>query len=68
MTAVFWRRFHLGCVLFWIGLWIVAVDTDWINSARFISHISMAALVLTSGSAWQAARAEVASNENPPQN
>jgi hypothetical protein len=63
--AVFWRRFHFACIVTWFALWGVATWTDWISSTRFVSHISMLALVLSSAGAWQAARAEVTSAENP---
>jgi hypothetical protein len=49
---------HGGLVIFWILLWIVAAITGWIQSVAFVSHMSMAALVLGSASAWQAARTE----------
>lgn len=41
-------------------LWIAATATDWINSVRFVSHISMLALVFTFVAAW---RADVPDNE-----
>lgn len=54
---------HLGLVIFWICLWVVAAVTGLINSVAFVSHMSMVALVLASASAWQAARTEEKEDE-----
>lgn len=35
-------------------LWIVATDTGWVNSVKFISHISMATMIFTFVAAWRA--------------
>lgn len=53
------RRVHGGLVLFWIALWIAATVLNWVDSVRFISHLSVAALVLGSLASWQSARVEV---------
>lgn len=53
------RTVHGLLVLAWIILWIVATYTNWIDSVRFVSHVSMLALVLGSLASWQAARVEV---------
>jgi hypothetical protein len=55
----FLRAFHGWSVVAWFGLWGVASVFGWIQDVRFVSHISMAALVLGSWSSWQAARVEV---------
>jgi hypothetical protein len=55
----FLMRFHGAATVFWMVLWIVATIADWISSVRYVSHLSQAALVLGSWSAWQAARTEV---------
>lgn len=53
------RAIHGGLVIFWILLWIVAAFTGWVKSVMFVSHLSLAALVLASAAAWQATRTEV---------
>jgi hypothetical protein len=50
--------FHGWCVIGWVALWVVATFTGWINSVAYVSHLSQAALVLGSWSAWQGARVE----------
>jgi hypothetical protein len=51
-------------IVLWIALWIVASLTGWIHSvAAYVSHLSQAALVLGSWSAWQAARVEAQQDE-----
>lgn len=57
------RRVHGGFTLGWIGLWLVAALLGWLSSVAFVSHVSMAALVLSSASGWQAARAEEKADE-----
>ncbi len=57
--AVFLRRFHGWCTIFFIALWIAGTILDWIASVKYVSHLSQAALVLGSFSSWQASRAEV---------
>lgn len=58
------RRIHAGLTIFWIALWIVAGFVGWLKSVVFVSHLSAAALVLTSLGAWQGARAEDKADPN----
>jgi hypothetical protein len=53
----FWVKFHLTLAVFWTLLTIPAV-TLWRDSVPFLVSISMCALVLSSISAVQAARAD----------
>lgn len=49
-----WRNVNaLGAALS-VLLWGVATYTDWVNSVRFISHISMVTMVFTFIAAWRA--------------
>lgn len=57
--AVFLRKFHGFCTLFWIPFTWVAYAIGWLESVKFVSLISMLALFLGSFSSWQASRAEV---------
>lgn len=57
--AVFLRKFHGFCTLFWVPFTALAYATGWLDSVKFVSLISMAALFLGSFSSWQASRAEV---------
>jgi uncharacterized protein (DUF58 family) len=52
------KRLHLGLTYFWLAIWIAAGIFGWLASVTFVSHLSAAALVLTSWGAWQGARAE----------
>lgn len=54
------RRVHGFLVWFWIAVWIAGAVFDWLESVTFVSHLSAAALVLTSWGAWQATGAEQA--------
>lgn len=65
---VFMRRVNGWLTIFWVVLIPIAWATGWVNSAAFISYLSMIALVLGSWSAWQAARVEVAQQEQAGQN
>lgn len=44
-------------------LWGVATFIGWVESVAFISHVSMAALLLETFLAWQNARVEVKQDE-----
>ena len=57
--AVFLRKFHGFCTLFWIPFTILAYAVGWLESVIFVSLVSMLALFLGSFSSWQASRAEV---------
>lgn len=49
-----WRKTNaLGAITSCL-LWGLATYTDWVNSVRFISHISMATMVFTFVAAWRA--------------
>lgn len=63
-----WKWIHLIMVFVFLAIWIAAFPFafNWINSVAFISHMSMIALIYAAASAWQAARAEQKSEENPP--
>lgn len=59
----FLRRVHGILTVFWMALWVTAAIMGWLSSVVFVSHLSAAALVLGSWSAWQAARVEVRQDE-----
>jgi len=54
---------HGGFVVAFILIWITAAIVGWLSSVTFVSHMSMVALVYSAASAWQAARAEKATEE-----
>lgn len=64
MSARAWRRVHGWATFGFLLLWGVAIPTGWIDSVRFVSHMSMLALVYTGVCAWQAGRTEVKVDEN----
>lgn len=53
------RRFSLFRVVFWMLMLPVSWETNWVDSKRFISILSIWALVESAFSAWR-------SDENPP--
>lgn len=60
------RRLHGALVITWALLWVVAAIFGWLASVVFVSHLSMASLVLGSASAWQAARGEMRADPASP--
>jgi hypothetical protein len=58
MSGRFWKWLHFWGIFVVIGVWILAVPTGWIQSVVFVSHVSMAALVLAEISSWQGSRTE----------
>lgn len=62
------KRVNGWLTIFWVVLVPVAWATGWVNSPAFISYLSMIALVLGSWSAWQAARVEVAQQQQEEKN
>lgn len=52
------RHVHAALTGFWMVLWVIAGITGWLKAVTFVSHLSIAALVLTSFTGWQSARAE----------
>lgn len=58
MDGQFWKWMHFVGIFIVIGIWILAIPTGWIQSVTFVSHISMAALVLAEISSWQGSRTE----------
>lgn len=64
MSARGWRALHGWATVAFLALWGVAILTGWIESVKFVSHVSMVALAYASLSAWQACRTEVKQDEN----
>lgn len=64
ISAQWIKRIHGFHVFLFVGIWIAAVPTGWINSVAFVSHMSMWALVYTAVSAWQGSRTEVKQEVN----
>jgi hypothetical protein len=56
---VFMMRVNGWLTIFWIILIPVSFWTGWVDETRYVSALSLVALVLGSWSAWQAARVEV---------
>lgn len=60
---VFMRRVNGWATVFWIVMIPVSYLAGWLNSVVYVSALSLWALVSGHLSAWQAARVEVAQNE-----
>lgn len=60
-TAASWVRFHLAMTTFW-ALMLIPTLIWWKDSILWVAGMSLYANVVGHFSAWQAARAESASN------
>jgi hypothetical protein len=61
---VFMRRVNGWLTIFWIVMIPVSLATGWVSSVVYVSALSLWALVSGHWSAWQAARVEVAQQED----
>ncbi len=61
---VFMRRVNGWLTIFWIGMIPLSLATGWVSSVVYVSALSLWALVSGHWSAWQAARVEVAQQED----
>jgi hypothetical protein len=60
---VFMRRVNGWLTIFWIVMIPVSLATGWVSSVVYVSALSLWALVSGHWSAWQAARVEVAQQD-----
>jgi hypothetical protein len=60
---VFMRRLNGYLTLFWIAMIPISIATRWVDSVTYVSALSLWALVTGHWSTWQAARVEVAQQE-----
>ena len=60
---VFMRRLNGSMTVFWIVMIPVSFELGWLKSVAFVSALSLWALVTGHWSTWQAARVEVAQQE-----
>jgi hypothetical protein len=60
---VFMRRVNGWLVLFWVAMIPVSYELGWLKSVVYVSALSLWALVSGHWSAWQAARVEVAQQD-----
>jgi len=60
---VFMRRVNGWLALFWVAMIPVSYELGWLKSVVYVSALSLWALVSGHWSAWQAARVEVAQQE-----
>ena len=63
----FMRKVNGWLTIFWLLMIPVSIVTGWIQSVAYISALSLWALVSGHWSAWQAARVEVAQQEEAKQ-
>jgi hypothetical protein len=57
------RRVNGWLAIFWIAMIPLSLVTGWVKSVVYVSALSLWALVSGHWSAWQAARVEVAQDE-----
>lgn len=62
-SPVFMRRANGWLTLFWIAMIPISILLGWIDSVRYVSALSLWALVSGHWSAWQASRVEVRQEE-----
>lgn len=67
-NPVFMRRLNGWFTLFWIVMVPVSLFAGWLDSVRYVSALSLWALVSGHLSAWQAARVEVKQEAQDAQN
>lgn len=60
---VFMRRLNGYLTLFWVAMIPVSYELGWLRSVVYVSALSLWALVSGHWSTWQAARVEVAQQE-----
>ncbi len=60
---VFMRRVNGWLTMFWVAMIPVSFAMGWLNSVVYVSALSLWALVSGHWSAWQAARVEVAQQQ-----
>lgn len=60
---VFMRRVNGWLTMFWLVMIPISLVTHWVTSVVYVSALSLWALVSGHWSAWQAARVEVAQQE-----
>ena len=60
---VFMRRVNGWLTVFWIAMIPVSYELGWLKSVVYVSALSLWALVAGHWSTWQAARVEVAQQE-----
>lgn len=60
------KKFHLYGLMFW-GILIIPTVLWWKNSVAFIAFASIYANIVGHAAAYQGARAEQESHDNPPQ-
>lgn len=63
----FMRKVNGYLTIFWLIMIPVSIATGWIHSVAYISALSLWALVSGHWSAWQAARVEVAQQQEAKQ-
>lgn len=54
LAVMSWRKVNMVLAGASALLWVLATYTDWINSIKFVSHVSMATMVFTFVAAWRA--------------
>jgi hypothetical protein len=60
---VFMRRLNGSLTLFWVAMIPLSYELGWLKSVVYVSALSLWALVSGHWSTWQAARVEVAQQE-----
>ena len=61
--ARFMRRLNAWLTIFWVAMIPISYSFGWLRSVTFVSALSLWALVAGHWSTWQAARVEVAQQE-----
>lgn len=58
------RRINGVLTLFWVGMCVPSFMFGWVDSVKYVSGLSLWALIASHWSAWQSARVEVRQDED----
>lgn len=58
------RRINGALTIFWVVMCFPSIMLGWIDSVRYVSFLSLWALIASHWAAWQSARVEVRQDED----
>jgi hypothetical protein len=58
------RRINGGLTLFWVAMCVPSIALGWVDSVKYVSFLSLWALIASHWAAWQSARVEVRQDED----
>ena len=58
------RKINGWLTIFWVAMCVPSIAFDWISSVKYVSFLSLWALIASHWAAWQSARVEVRQDED----